>query len=68
MSERLIIELEYETDTEEGVEAIREAGRMAAKHWYAAALLCSNKRKPTVVMHSHDFFEGTERIELAEDI
>ena len=55
-------------NAEERVDAVREAGKMAAKHWLTTALLVSDKRKPQVIMQGGDWITEQKDIELADDI
>ena len=64
----ITIELRVDYSDRSKDEVIIAAAKMAAKHIYTSALLISDKRKPTIALHSGDFFSGTEEISLADDI
>lgn len=66
-SSKLTIELKYDVDSKDQEEALIQAARMTAKHLFTTAVLVSNNRQPEIAMHSDSFFEGREKIELADD-
>ena len=62
------IELRCDMDTDEKQKIMRDAARISAKHLFTTALMISGDRKPQIALHSGDFFESTEQIQLADDI
>lgn len=61
------IELKADLDDEQA-DILKKLMRSTAKKMYAQAVfLARGNRSPEIVMHSEDFFEGTEQIDLYEE-
>lgn len=62
------LRVDFDDDVDNKKEVMNKAVRMAAKHLLGSALIISDKRKPEIVAQYDDFWVGTEKIELEDDI